>query len=110
MLQRLEQHGADEDTKHWAALLGKDEDSYLLENIRVFRAMLEWRRERMSPPRCLRCGSVDLHLLRPSAKDELDSFEHPGCGGTFKTSSVWHVAQEVCKVLDIEGLPYSDNT
>ena len=40
------------------------------------RAMLEWRRKRTDPPRCLSCGSPDIVPLPAKG-----GIAHPGCRG-----------------------------
>ena len=35
---------------------------------------IKWRKERMSPPRCLSCGSTAVERL-------IGEYRHPGCGG-----------------------------
>src|SRR5690606_6177850 len=42
-------------------------------HIRENEAAIEWRKLRMSPPKCLYCGSSDIL--------ETDPVKHPGCGG-----------------------------
>jgi hypothetical protein len=47
---------------------------------------LEWRRKRVSAPRCLRCGTTELRVLDTAPRDGLLPFEHPDCGGTIAYS------------------------
>ena len=46
------------------------------ERIASARAVLAWRRQRTSPPRCLRCGSTDVVPLERG-----EQTRHPGCPG-----------------------------
>lgn len=58
-----------------------------------------WRHERVSPPRCLCCGSVAVEPLGTDLR-------HPGCGGLFKVSGTpWHINTSVVYLLPPEGPP-----
>lgn len=99
VIQHLEEHGLDQQSRDIAHLLEKDEDSSHLERLWTWRAMLEWRRTRQSPPRCLRCGSTKLRMLRsPDSR-----FLHPGCGGVFSVISFFHSTPPTFRLLDPEG-------
>lgn len=62
-------------------------------------ARLRWRRERVSSPRCLCCGSAAVELLGPD-------FRHPGCGGVLEVAGTpWHLQPSVAYLLPAEGPP-----
>jgi hypothetical protein len=54
----------------------------------------KWRNVRKGPPRCLVCGSSQVHLpeqaawLRFREDQEAAAFVHPGCGGMFRVKNV----------------------
>lgn len=48
--------------------------------------MLEWRRNRVSASRRLRCGTTELRFLETESRDGLLPFEHPDCGGMISYS------------------------
>ena len=50
---------------------------------------LDWRKTRVSPPRCLECGSTEIILSEIDERDDDDDIErikHPDCGGTITIS------------------------
>jgi hypothetical protein len=47
-------------------------------------ARIAWRRLRVSPARCMRCGNADVAYLVEESPGCLRAFEHPGCGGVFR--------------------------
>jgi hypothetical protein len=57
------------------------------------RCRIEWRRSRVSPPKCLECGSSSI-LLIPVTDDDDDEngespeIEHPDCGGCLRVVAV----------------------
>ena len=62
-------------------------------------ARLRWRRLRVSPPRCLCCGSAAVEPLG------LD-FRHPCCGGRFELCETpWHLNTSVAFLVPAEGPP-----
>jgi hypothetical protein len=48
---------------------------------------LEWRKKRVSAPRCIWCASTGVQFLNTDPRDGLVSFTHPECGGTISRSS-----------------------
>ena len=53
-------------------------------NIAELEQRIEWRKSRQSPPRCLKCSSMDiLRVVIPAyTKSTIPlSFKHPECGG-----------------------------
>jgi hypothetical protein len=89
---------------------GDEETSRQLHQLQWFRHAYQWRLTRQSPPRCLECGSTDLRPLAPGVEDRLNSFEHPGCGGTFRLNNYWHGSQARYQILSAEGLPSSHSS
>jgi hypothetical protein len=102
-IRALEERGLSDDERGFAKFLNKDEDLYLIEKLSELRATLAWRTARRSPPRCVQCGSIS-----PKPLESLDSFVHPGCGGTFQSVAVWHASQGAYQILGAEGLPFRD--
>jgi len=53
--------------------------------LRELRQQLTWRRSRISPPRCLECGSIAITGVDQgktnSGNDKAVLSSHPGCGG-----------------------------
>jgi hypothetical protein len=57
--------------------------------LEIARIRLDWRLHRLSPPRCIWCGGIDLQILPIDLKTGLLPFVHPGCLGTISfTQSV----------------------
>lgn len=48
---------------------------------------LQWRRNRVSDPRCIWCGSTNLQFLDKDPQSGLLPFTHPDCGGTISHTS-----------------------
>jgi ferredoxin-like protein FixX len=69
------------------------------------RARIAWRRIRISPARCLECGSAGIlalqHSETRSGNDKWTLAEHVGCGG------VVTVLQELTLTLDRRWIRYS---
>jgi hypothetical protein len=108
LVHDLEEFGLDDKAKEDAQRARQDEGSLLREKLQLWHAALRWRTARRSPPRCLECGSVSIKPLVPNPEDSLDSFEHPGCNGRFRIENSWHGIQASCRVLNAEGLPWTD--
>ena len=80
----------------WRAdLLKKGE----VERLADVEAKIRWRRERLSQPRCLCCGSAEVEPMG-------EHFWHPGCGGQFKiVGTPAHLIASKAFVLPAEGPP-----
>lgn len=64
---------------------------------------IRWRRQRVSPPRCLECGTTRL-VRGKDPRDTASPIEHPGCGGDIAMSGLRYVEEESPPlVLDAEG-------
>ena len=73
--------------------------------LKWLEATVRWRKERVSPPRCLFCGSIRNKVLELNANTPLETFEHEGCSGTFHwTGSMEHLNTNTCIQLTSEGL------
>ncbi|MCY2997249.1 MAG: hypothetical protein NT168_03990 [Planctomycetota bacterium] len=104
VLQRLENTGLDEDEKTLADFKGISHSAYLIDQLYYWRRKLQWLRDRKSLPRCLTCGSDKvMSLIAPAYELPLQSFQHPNCGGTFRTAEDFHGMQTLNEVIDSEG-------
>jgi hypothetical protein len=78
-----------------ATLLEKGETKEL---VRV-EEIIRWRRERVSPSRCLCCGSVAVEPMN-------EEFRHPGCGGRFAVADTpCHLNTTIAFLVPAEGPP-----
>jgi hypothetical protein len=78
-----------------ATLLEKGET----EELARLEAEIRWRRERVSPSRCLCCGST---TVEPMGLE----FRHPGCGGQFAVDETpWHLNTAFAYLVPSEGPP-----
>lgn len=60
-------------------------------------ATMRWRRERVSPPRCLCCGSAEVEPMS-------EKFRHPGCGGRFEVAETpCHLNTAAAFLVPAEG-------
>ena len=102
LLAHLESNGVDEqELNDKAAFLKTEldpEHEYAKELARR-RAALNWRSNRVSPPRCLVCGGTNHSPIQWTDT----GCEHPGCGGVFKTQQTFHSVQGVYWDVDAEG-------
>lgn len=73
--------------------------------IQKWRSVLRWVDGRQAGPRCLTCQSTKITLLNAGNKESLDSFEHVGCGGTFKVTNWCHSSDPCPLILNTEGRP-----
>jgi len=66
----------------------KERVSFLEEQIADAEAHIEWRKNRSSEPKCLKCSNADFEIvdyrLQESTERKLE-FTHPGCGGGLVT-------------------------
>ena len=73
-IERKKKNGNDNDTGYYSLL-----------SIEELESLLDWRLNRISPPRCLKCAKFDVRYLDLSLGDSsarvIDDFPHPGCGG-----------------------------
>ena len=104
LVAHLTAEGLDEDRLKTAKLLKKEPAEYLNEFIDTYRAMIAWRRDRISPPRCLSCGSVEIVELEPIRSVPLEKFSHPQCGGQFFLDASGHASEAYFRRLTPEGL------
>ncbi len=102
LLVNLESNGLDRQAlKDKAAFLKIDLDPHreYAKELAQRRAVLDWRSNRVSPPRCLVCGGTNHSPVQC-----VDTgFEHPGCGGVFRTEQTFHSYQGVYWEVDSEG-------
>ena len=95
VLTRLLANGLDDDDRETAKLLETDEEKFLTQQISEWRARLDWRKNRVSAPRCLTCGSTHIQVLFDESRftsfdNALAAFSHPSCGGTFRRAEIGH--------------------
>jgi hypothetical protein len=108
-LARLLANGLDDDDRETAKLLETAEDTFLAQQISDWRTRLGWRKNRVSAPRCLTCGSTHIHVLFDESRftsfaDALAGFSHPNCGGTFRRAEIGHGHPSGMTQFDSEGL------
>ena len=73
-------------------------------------ARVRWRLGRMSPARCLLCGSINIRNLGGNLgrRFATEAAEHPGCssGGTLRLAGCGYANYEGWNVYTPEGLPH----
>ncbi len=101
-LADLESNGLDEQELNGKAAFLKTQldlqHEYATELARR-RAALNWRSNRVSPPRCLVCGGTNHSPIQWTE----NGCEHPGCGGVFQTQQTFHGVRGVDWDVDAEG-------
>ena len=73
---------------------------------RILRSMLEWRRHRRSPPRCLNCGTTDIQFASDDMGNTgVGTICHPNCAGMihFELGAIWTGICEGYDAYDPEG-------
>lgn len=70
--------------------------------VQQFAAQLEWRAQRVGPPRCLLCRSAAVSPLDMSGQPPLE-FPHPGCRGQLRCEVGWHYHTRGMWVYSVEG-------
>jgi hypothetical protein len=77
-LADVTENGLDDDEREFAALVETTPEQLLVDRLAMWRNCIAWRSRRVSPPRCLVCGDINVSLL-------YSPIVHPGCGGTLES-------------------------
>jgi len=101
-LADVESNGLDDEEREFASLVETTPEKLLADRIAMWRNYVSWRSSRRSPPRCLKCGTMDVLLLeRP--------FLHPSCGGTLEVESSGDYLPAGRFLYDAEGNRFGDS-
>jgi hypothetical protein len=110
LLADRERNGPNEEDQDGAKLCKEDLNDYFRHRNELLRAMIEWRRRRKSPPRCLTCASTNIEELISIGESDSRGFEHPGCGGILRFQRGYVFIEERLQLLTSEGLPFTNTS
>ena len=102
-LKRLSDEGPDDDDRVLAEEFGQSIEDFCSGRIGTWKRYLAFFSERVSPNRCIECGSTEIRFIETDDRKMPEAFEHPGCGGQMKLAESAHGIPATFFLLDVEG-------
>lgn len=107
-LRRLSEEGPNDADVALAKEIGQSCEEYCAARIVTWTRYLNIFSTRVSPNRCVECGSANIHFLFAEDGMMPDAFHHPRCGGQMRLIESAHASPATYFVLDCEGLRAGD--
>lgn len=68
-------------TYAWLPIKPEDQEAIRVRSVEDIDARIEWRKARISPPRCMECGSINIVFSEEYKRSGRMRFDHPSCSG-----------------------------
>lgn len=102
-LKRLLTDGPDDGDRALAREFGQPIEEFCTGRIETWKRCLHFFSDRISPNRCIECGSTEIQFLETGDRKMPDVFGHPHCGGQLKLKESAICCPATFFVLNWEG-------